>query len=139
MRILDTAPVRPSHFSGMPLSAEAKALYRALGQRVARIRNEHPAEPTQAELAARTSGNLSRSAVANIETGRHRVAVHHLYILAKALETPVYDLLPPPEALEVNPSAPRGVDPSDSEATELIERMGQHRDEGMLKTEADRQ
>lgn len=49
---------------------------------------------TQEALAAKTGGVLSRSAVANIENGRQRVAIHHLFLIARALEVEPAELLP---------------------------------------------
>jgi transcriptional regulator with XRE-family HTH domain len=37
---------------------------------------------------------LSRASIANIETGRQRIPLHHLYTLARALKVDVYALLP---------------------------------------------
>jgi transcriptional regulator with XRE-family HTH domain len=50
---------------------------------------------TQAQLAGRVQ--MSRASIANIESGRQSVLLHHVYALASALElTKVTDLLPPP-------------------------------------------
>jgi len=50
---------------------------------------------TQAELAAKVG--MSRASVANIESGRQNVLLHHVYSLASALElSKVSDLLPTP-------------------------------------------
>lgn len=54
---------------------------------------------TQEDLAAATGGVLSRSAVANIENGRQRIAVHHLYLLAAALKVLPFELLPDPSEI----------------------------------------
>ncbi|MGH6810781.1 MAG: helix-turn-helix domain-containing protein [Methylocella sp.] len=48
---------------------------------------------TQAKLAARLG--LSRASVANIEIGRQKILVHHLYALAAILDLAPTDLLPP--------------------------------------------
>ncbi len=47
---------------------------------------------TQDELAKLI--NLSRASIANIETGRQKVFLHQLYMLAHHLDVPVIDLLP---------------------------------------------
>lgn len=48
---------------------------------------------TQAELASRTG--MSRASIANIESGRQNVLLHHVYALSSALEfEKVSDLLP---------------------------------------------
>ena|SRR5437762_728216 len=48
---------------------------------------------TQHALAARLA--ISRAALANIETGRQKVFVHHLYAFAVELNLSPADLLPP--------------------------------------------
>ena len=69
------------------------AIYKAFGRAVATRRRK--LELTQAELAARVG--MSRASVANIESGRQSVLLHHVYGLAEALEiTKVSDLLPAP-------------------------------------------
>jgi transcriptional regulator with XRE-family HTH domain len=50
---------------------------------------------TQAELASKVK--VSRASIANIESGRQNVLLHHVYALAAALEfTRVGELLPSP-------------------------------------------
>ena len=46
----------------------------------------------QAEIAQAIG--LTRASIANIETGRQRIPLHHLYSLARALKVDVYALLP---------------------------------------------
>lgn len=66
-------------------------LYRLLGQNVARLRNAKGL--TQAEVAAQIG--LTRASLANIETGRQKVLMHHVFRLANALECEsVLDLVP---------------------------------------------
>lgn len=48
---------------------------------------------TQAKLAQKV--RMSRSSVANIESGRQRLSLHQLFILAKALKVAVTAILPP--------------------------------------------
>jgi transcriptional regulator with XRE-family HTH domain len=51
---------------------------------------------TQAQLASKVK--MSRASIANIESGRQNVLLHHVYALAAALEfTKVGELLPPPQ------------------------------------------
>jgi transcriptional regulator with XRE-family HTH domain len=67
------------------------SIYAAFGRLVAARRKV--LELTQAELAARVG--MSRASVANIESGRQNVLLHHVYSLASALEfSKVADLLP---------------------------------------------
>lgn len=68
-----------------------ESIYAAFGRLVAARRKK--LELTQAELAARVG--MSRASVANIESGRQNVLLHHVYSLAAALEfSKVADLLP---------------------------------------------
>ncbi|MBZ9798388.1 helix-turn-helix domain-containing protein [Mesorhizobium sp. ES1-4] len=68
-----------------------ESIYAAFGRLVAARRKI--LELTQAELAARVG--MSRASVANIESGRQNVLLHHVYSLASALEFPkAADLLP---------------------------------------------
>jgi transcriptional regulator with XRE-family HTH domain len=68
-----------------------EVIYKMLGRVVATRRKK--LELTQAELAARVG--MSRASVANIESGRQNVLLHHVYSLASALEfSKVSDLLP---------------------------------------------
>lgn len=69
-----------------------EALYRVFGSAVSTRRKALGL--TQAELAAKV--NMSRASIANIESGRQNVLLHHVYALAAALElTKVAELLPP--------------------------------------------
>ncbi|HQR88484.1 MAG TPA: helix-turn-helix transcriptional regulator [Caulobacter sp.] len=66
-------------------------IYRQLGQNVARVRGK--LGKTQAEIASQIG--LTRASLANIETGRQKVLMHHVFRLANALECPsVLDLIP---------------------------------------------
>jgi len=68
-----------------------ESIYVAFGRTVAARRKK--LELTQAQLAARLG--MSRASVANIESGRQNVLLHHVYSLASALEfAKVSDLLP---------------------------------------------
>lgn len=92
--ILDIS-IRSVHNDGMPSSTydpRNAALYRAVGALVAAERGVLGL--TQDQVAQRTGRRLSRAAVANIESGRQRVAVHHLFDLAHALGVAPATLLP---------------------------------------------
>jgi transcriptional regulator with XRE-family HTH domain len=66
-------------------------IYRSLGQAVAKRRGE--LGMTQAEVAAQIG--LARASLANIETGRQKVMLHHVYRLANVLKLEsILDLLP---------------------------------------------
>lgn len=66
-------------------------LYSLLGERISLRRRS--LKKTQRDLA--DAVGMSRASVANIECGRQKVLVHHLYRLAEALQMPnVADLLP---------------------------------------------
>ncbi|WP_428150907.1 helix-turn-helix domain-containing protein [Brevundimonas sp.] len=66
-------------------------IYRLLGLAVAKRRTDK--KLTQAEVAAKIG--LTRASLANIETGRQKVMLHHLYRLATALDCEsILDLAP---------------------------------------------
>lgn len=93
-------------------------LYAYVGHRVAERRNE--LRLTQADVARRIG--LTRASLANIESGRQKVMLHHLYSLVEALELgSVTDLLPerllPPEADDA--LLFHGTDVNESEKTQL--------------------
>jgi len=68
-----------------------EAIYKAFGRAVATRRKKLGL--TQAKLAGRVG--MSRASIANIESGRQNVLLHHVYTLASALEfAKVSDLLP---------------------------------------------
>ena len=71
-------------------------LYPLLGSRISTRRRT--LKMTQRELA--DAVGMSRASVANIECGRQKMLVHHLYRLAGALQlTSPADLLPPAPSL----------------------------------------
>lgn len=68
-----------------------KLVYEAFGRAVALRRKE--LDLTQADLAGRIG--MSRASIANIESGRQNVLLHHAYRLAEALDLPsIAALLP---------------------------------------------
>lgn len=69
------------------------SVYRAFGNAVSTRRKALGL--TQAQLASKVK--MSRASIANIESGRQNVLLHHVYTLAAALEfAKVGELLPPP-------------------------------------------
>lgn len=68
-------------------------VYRAFGNAVSTRRKA--LSLTQAQLASKVK--MSRASIANIESGRQNILLHHVYALAAALDfAKVADLLPPP-------------------------------------------
>jgi transcriptional regulator with XRE-family HTH domain len=67
-------------------------VYRAFGNAVSTRRKAMAL--TQAQLASKVK--MSRASIANIESGRQNILLHHVYALAAALDfAKVADLLPP--------------------------------------------
>ena len=67
-------------------------IYQAFGNAVSTRRKALAL--TQAQLASKVK--MSRASIANIESGRQNVLLHHVYALAAALDfTKVGELLPP--------------------------------------------
>lgn len=94
-------------------------IYAAFGQQLAARRDR--LQKSQKEVAAKVG--LSRASIANIESGRQGVLLHHVYALAHALEMDsIADLLPAnPSARVYEPiSVPMtGVAPGSKEAEEV--------------------
>lgn len=100
----------------------ASTIYKAVGRKVAAKRH-NILKVTQEKLSELTRGRLSRSAIANIESGRQRVAVHHLYELAVAMSCEPSDFLPPAqEILELSKDLVASVE-GDPEASEFTRRI----------------
>src|SRR5262245_66476690 len=76
---------------------EESELYSQLGQLVQRHRERLGLNQVE---VARAIG-LSRASIANIETGRQRIPIHHLYRLARALRVDVHALLPEEGAAQI--------------------------------------
>lgn len=78
-----------------------ETIYQAFGRAIATRRRVLGL--TQADLAARVG--MSRASIANIESGRQNVLLHHVFSLATALQmSKIADLLPalPRPALDVD-------------------------------------
>ena len=74
----------------MPSARDPEALYRVFGRRLhdLRLKKHVP----QQELA--TLSGLTRSSIANIESGKQRVLLHQVLQFAEALHVTVGDLVP---------------------------------------------
>jgi transcriptional regulator with XRE-family HTH domain len=83
---------------------------------------------TQQQLAAHLG--ISRASLANIEVGRQKVFVHHLYALAAALRLQPYELLPLPTAFALDEDwtglpLPEGLKPEQrSQVAHLVDAVG---------------
>lgn len=71
----------------------ALGIYSQIGQRIAKLRKSRDPRLKQEDLAS--AAHLSRASMVNIERGRHRVQIHVLYDIARALGVEPRDLLPP--------------------------------------------
>jgi transcriptional regulator with XRE-family HTH domain len=69
------------------------AFYAVVAQAIVEARGSHVPSLTQDQLAGRTD-SLTRSAIANIESGRQRVALHQLVEIAEATGRALVDFLP---------------------------------------------
>ena len=74
----------------MPSARDPEALYRVFGRRLREIREKK--HVPQQELA--TLSGLTRSSIANIESGKQRVLLHQVLQFAEALHVTVGDLVP---------------------------------------------
>ena len=70
----------------------ASDIYRQIGLRIARLRRSRDPRLNQQDLA--DAAHISRASMVNIERGRHRVQIHVLYEIARALGIEAADLLP---------------------------------------------
>ena len=73
---------------------ESEDIYREVGRNIRRYRQE--LHRTQEQVAAEIG--ISRASLANIEVGRQKVQLHHLYAIAKALDLDSPVVLMPPLA-----------------------------------------
>lgn len=71
-----------------------KRVDRCVGARIAAARKASMPPATQQDLADRTNHALTRSALASIELGRQSIAIHQLYVIARALRIEPAVLLP---------------------------------------------
>lgn len=75
---------------------DSSLLRKYLGERIKSRRNQLGMK--QKDLASRMG--VSRATLANVETGRQNMLLHHLYLYAEELELDVTDLLPDPADLQ---------------------------------------
>jgi transcriptional regulator with XRE-family HTH domain len=79
----------------MPSIKSVETVYMRFGHDLQRLRRQRKlSQADLARLVDPTGGRLSRSSIANIESGRQRVALHLLLDLARALKVDARDLLP---------------------------------------------
>ena len=71
-------------------------LYKYLGVTIKNRRKK--LRLTQEQLASHLG--ISRASIANMEIGRQKILIHHLYRLAEKLDTKVTTLLPEPEEFD---------------------------------------
>jgi transcriptional regulator with XRE-family HTH domain len=98
-------------------------LYKLLGSRAATRRKQLGL--TQEEIAKQIG--LSRASLANLETGRQKILLHHVYELAAALELRTITDLIPNALVEIEPVDFVGDAVSDQQKTALedfVRRIG---------------
>lgn len=76
------------------------------GRRLSRIRNVR--DLSQGELGSRIG--VSRTTIANLEGGKQNVQLHQVFALARALDTPVEELIPTGKELGLDTEAIRDKD-----------------------------
>lgn len=133
MLILDFWDVVSYWYVAVPRKSPANRtlthqIYEAVGEAIARTRRTQSPRLTQADVADRTGGLVSRSAIANIERGRQRVAIHHLYAIGEALNCRPEDLLPPIDRIFPRIDLPLEDDVRDPVAMEWLKRVLRQRD-----------
>ena len=79
-------------------AVQEQALYDAIGLRIQELRK---GQLTQEELGDLVG--LSRASIANLEAGRQRTSLHHLYAIAEALDVNVGDVLPEGSVFALRP------------------------------------
>ena len=94
---------------------QIQQFYDEVAKRISHARAEQNPPLTQEELARRTD-SLSRSAIANIESFRQRVALHQLLEIASALSRPPSDFIPDLGSI----SQPERTMPDDEAAKQFI-------------------
>lgn len=95
-------------------------LYREFGKRLAQLRKSQ--KLSQQALGKRLK--LTRASIANIEAGRQRILLHHLFHLSNALSLPVSDLVAVPTRTKVLAKA-------SSRPTDELKKLIKHRNPGL--------
>lgn len=78
-----------------PRFNQTRGFYAAVGTRIAKART---GLTTQEELASKAG--LTRTSIINIEKGRQQIFLHTLIDIARALRTPISELIPESDNLE---------------------------------------
>ncbi len=73
------------------MSTKTEPIYAQIGRRISVIRELRAV--TQEEVGNACSPKLARAGIANMETGKQRIMVHHLLSIAQFLNVPVTFLL----------------------------------------------
>lgn len=81
---------------------QSDPLYKHVGRRVRELRDSLKPRMTQQQLADLVS--LSRESIANIETGRQQLLLHHAQQIAEVLGARLEDLMPARTGFDVAPS-----------------------------------
>ena|SRR3989344_4594868 len=97
--------------------AAMEDLYITIGSNIRKARRK--LEISQLELSRRMK--LSRASIANIESGRQRLAIHQVYRLSKSLGIQIPDILPPSSEVPINPAVDlSGLDASERQYVQKI-------------------
>lgn len=96
-----------------------RQLYQRIGEHIRQARERHVPRISQRALAGKIG--LSRASLVNIEKGRHRVQIHVLYDLARALDVRLAELLPLASSSIILPSSfAAQLKPKEREAVERL-------------------
>lgn len=109
----------------MSHDARQRALLQCVGTAIYKAREQGGL--TQRELSDRTGRRISRAVVANLESGRQRIALDQLYDLARALQVAPTDLLPDPAMLPTPAIGGGDTSPGDPKADDFVAGLGRSR------------
>ena|SRR5438093_13679436 len=103
-------------------------VYRLIGKKVKDLRILREPRMSQQSLAKELG--LSRVSIVNIERGRHRIQVHQIFDLARALGVNAHDLIPvpPTQGAILPPGLSESLKPKERAAVErlLTSKRGSH-------------